>query len=81
MKQTRSVSMMYVEDDVRKRFSDAEMILLQDLVNQEFSAGVVTERGLRNLYSDIFPMVMPPKFMLMSIAFKAFRFLSKTKQI
>ena len=66
--------MMYVEDDVRKRFTDAEMILLQDLVNQEFSAGVVTERGLRNLYSDIFPMVMPPKSILMNIAFKAFRF-------
>ena len=60
----RSVSMLYIEDDIRKRFSDSEMMTIQKLVKQECRNGIVTEKRLRKLYADIFPMVNKQQYFL-----------------
>ena len=39
------------------RFSESELLLLHRLVHQECDEGVLSEKKIRNVYADIFPVV------------------------
>ena len=49
--------MLVVGPNIRRKFKDSEIIFLQKLVHQECRNGVLTEKRLRKIYADIFPMV------------------------
>ena len=65
------------------RFSESELLLLHRLVHQECDEGVLSEKKMRNVYADIFPVVsnifLPQQFVfsLISITLKDLLLLCK----